>query len=54
MAGEVDEFGPAAIAEEIAEALPNATLRRADELNHFGPFVDPAAIAELVREAVTL
>jgi pimeloyl-ACP methyl ester carboxylesterase len=54
VAGKVDEFGPAAIAREIAEALPNADYVEHDEWNHFTPFIDPAAMAELVREAVTL
>jgi pimeloyl-ACP methyl ester carboxylesterase len=51
VAGRVDEFGPAAIAREIAEALPNATYVEHDEWNHFTPFIDPAAMAELVRNA---
>jgi pimeloyl-ACP methyl ester carboxylesterase len=51
VAGKVDEFGPAAIAQEVAEALPNATYVEHDEWNHFTPFVDPAAMAELVRNA---
>ena len=54
VAGKVDEFGPAAIAREIAEALPNASYVEHDEWNHFTPFIDPAAMAALVREAVTL
>ena len=54
VAGKVDEFGPAAIAGDIAEALPNASYVEHDEWNHFAPFIDPAAMAELVREAVTL
>jgi pimeloyl-ACP methyl ester carboxylesterase len=51
VAGKVDEFGPAAIAREIAEALPNASYVEHDEWNHFTPFIDPAAMARLVREA---
>ena len=54
VAGTVDEFGPAAIAREIAEALPNASYVEHDEWNHFTPFIDPTAMATLVREAVTL
>ena len=51
VAGKVDEFGPAAIAREIAEALPNASYVEHDEWNHFTPFIDPAAMATLVRNA---
>ncbi|MGE5211713.1 MAG: alpha/beta fold hydrolase [Acidobacteriota bacterium] len=51
VAGKVDEFGPAAIAREIAEQLPNATYVERDEWNHFAPFVEPAAMAALIREA---
>jgi pimeloyl-ACP methyl ester carboxylesterase len=54
VAGKVDEFGPAAIAREISEALPNASYVEHDEWNHFTPFIDPGAMAALVREAVTL
>ena len=54
VAGKVDEFGPAAIAREIAEALPNASYVEHDEWNHFTPFIDPAAMAAVVREAATL
>ena len=51
VAGKVDEFGPAAIAREISERLPNATYVERDEWNHFAPFVDPTAMAQLVRNA---
>jgi pimeloyl-ACP methyl ester carboxylesterase len=51
VAGKVDEFGPAAIAREIAGQLPNATYVEHDEWNHFTPFIDPAAMAALVRDA---
>ena len=51
VAGQVDEFGPAAIAGEIAEQLPNATYVQNDDWNHFTPFVDPIAMAGLIREA---
>ncbi len=51
MAGHVDEFGPAAIAREMAGQLPNATYIEHAEWNHFTPFVDPAAMATLVRDA---
>jgi len=51
-AGRVDEFGPAAIAREIADQLPRATYIEREEWNHFTPFIDPAAMAALVRDAV--
>jgi pimeloyl-ACP methyl ester carboxylesterase len=51
VAGHVDEFGPAAIAKEIAAALPNATYVEHDEWNHFTPFIEPAAMAALIRDA---
>lgn len=49
--GKVDEFGPAAIAREIASALPNATYIEHDEWNHFTPFIDPTAMAAIIRDA---
>ncbi len=51
-AGEVDEFGPAAIAREISEELPNAAYIERSEWDHFAPFVDPAGMASLIRDAV--
>lgn len=51
VAGKVDEFGPAAIAGEIAEQLPNGTYIENDEWNHFAPFVDPSGMAQLVIDA---
>ncbi len=53
LAGLVDGFGPSAIAEEIAGQLPNATYIQRDEWNHFTPFIDPAAMAAIVRDAIT-
>ena len=53
LAGKVDEFGPAAIAREIAEALPNATYIEHDEWNHFTPFIDPAAMAAVISDAAS-
>jgi pimeloyl-ACP methyl ester carboxylesterase len=51
VAGKVDEFGPAAIARDIAGQLPNATYVEHDEWNHFTPFIDPAAMAAIVVDA---
>ncbi len=52
VAGKVDEFGPAAIASDIAEQLPNASYIENDDWNHFTPFIEPAAMADIVREAI--
>ncbi len=51
LAGLVDEFGPAAIAEGIAERLPNSTYVQHDDWNHFTPFIDPAAMATIIADA---
>ena len=47
--GAVMPHTPAAIAEQIAQRLPNHTLVAWDDLNHFGPMQDPARLADLVR-----
>lgn len=47
--GAVMSHTPAAIAEQIAQRLPNHTLVAWDDLNHFGPMQDPARLADLVR-----
>ncbi|HWJ63826.1 MAG TPA: alpha/beta hydrolase [Acidimicrobiales bacterium] len=48
--GERDgELGPAAFSGLIADAAPNAELRRYERLSHFGPFEDPDLVA---REAI--
>jgi pimeloyl-ACP methyl ester carboxylesterase len=51
LAGRVDEFGPAAVAEPIAEQLPNSRYIQHDDWNHFTPFIDPAAMARITTEA---
>jgi pimeloyl-ACP methyl ester carboxylesterase len=51
VAGKVEEFGPAAIAREIAGQLPNASYIENDEWNHFTPFIDPGAMASVIRDA---
>jgi pimeloyl-ACP methyl ester carboxylesterase len=51
LAGASDGFGPAAVAGPIAERLPNCTYIQHDEWNHFTPFIDPAAMAAIVRDA---
>jgi pimeloyl-ACP methyl ester carboxylesterase len=52
-AGHVDEFGPAAIAREVAEQLPNGTYVESDDWNHFTPFIEPAEMASLIRKAAS-
>ena len=52
LAGNVEEFGPAAIAEPVAERLANATYIQHNEWNHFAPFVDPAAMAREIAMAM--
>ncbi len=51
VAGKVDEAGPAAIARGVADRLPNATYVEHDEWNHFTPFIEPTAMADLIRDA---
>ncbi len=48
-----DAGGPAAVAPQIAERLPNATFVARPDWNHFTPFVDPAAMAALVADVTT-
>ena len=40
---------PSLLAEPIAEHLPNGRYQPAVDLDHFGPFVDPAHVASIVR-----
>ena len=48
--GRTDEGDPPALfAESIADALPNGRYVLS-HLDHFGPFVDPAAVAGTIRE----
>ena len=50
--GAVTPYGPAAVAGQIAEALPNGRLEPHPDLGHFGPLEDPAAIAAAVQAAL--
>lgn len=50
--GEVTPYGPAAVAGQIAEALPHGRLEPHPDLGHFGPLEDPAAIAAAVQAAL--
>jgi pimeloyl-ACP methyl ester carboxylesterase len=47
-----DGEGPAAVAPLVADRLPNCRLVELPEVDHFAPFVDPAATAELIASAV--
>ena len=47
-----DRGGPAAVAPQIADRLPNATFVERPDWDHFTPFVDPAAMASLIADAV--
>ncbi len=45
------DFGPAAVAQPVAEALPDGRLEVFEALGHFGPLEDPAAVAEAAERA---
>jgi pimeloyl-ACP methyl ester carboxylesterase len=47
--GGFTEFGPAAFAEHIVDALPDARLEVFAALGHFGPLEDPAALAASIE-----
>lgn len=44
-----DGGAPAQLAPMVAEKLPLGQLHRFDDLGHFGPLEDPAAVASVVR-----
>lgn len=46
--GRKDEFGPSAIAGDVADALANGQLLAFDQLSHFGPMEAPAEIAAAI------
>jgi pimeloyl-ACP methyl ester carboxylesterase len=48
VAGRIDETQPAAVAEQIAERLPNGRYVPLPHLDHFGPMTHPAEVAELI------
>lgn len=50
--GAVTPYGPAAVAEQIASALPAGRLETHPDLGHFGPLEDPPAIAAAIRAAL--
>ena len=45
IAGSTDQQGPALLASDIAEALPNGTYEKFDGMTHFAPMEDPKRIA---------
>jgi len=47
------DFGPAAFADEVAQALPLGRRVRYMDLGHFGPLQAPARIAAGIAESVT-
>jgi pimeloyl-ACP methyl ester carboxylesterase len=47
-----DQMGPAEVAPEIAERLPNCLYLEQPDSNHFGPFNDPAGTADLIIDMV--
>lgn len=51
ISGRVEEDQPSRIAEAVADELPNGRYVLAPQLDHFGPFTDPAGIARLVLDA---
>lgn len=53
IAGAVEATGPSAIARPVAERLPNATYVELPDSNHFGPFVEPARIADVVLDSTS-
>ena len=45
-------MGPAQVAPDVADRLPNSLLIAQPDSNHFGPFVDPAGTADLILDMV--
>jgi len=52
IAGRIEPMQPSAIAELIAERLPNARYLQRDDLDHFGPMTHPSEIAEIIAAAL--
>ncbi len=48
--GGADGDGPGVIAPAIAEQLPNSLFIHQADTSHFGPFVDPAGMADLIAD----
>jgi pimeloyl-ACP methyl ester carboxylesterase len=53
VAGGGDTTGPGGFAPEVAAGLPGGTYQRWPELDHFGPMVDPDAVADALVQALT-
>lgn len=51
--GEEEEFGPAAFAPAVADALPHGTLSEHRELGHFGPLEAPEKMAAELAEWIS-
>lgn len=50
--GKIDGMGPAAVAQPIAEQLPNARFVDLPETTHLGPFIDPDGFATLIGDVL--
>lgn len=53
IAGVVETHQPSAFAAAVADRLPNGTLYSRPDLDHFGPFVEPAACSALVDDILS-
>jgi pimeloyl-ACP methyl ester carboxylesterase len=51
--GEADALTPPALAEEIAAAIPGATLHRVADAGHLPPMEEPDAVTGLMRDWLT-
>ncbi|MGA0969845.1 MAG: alpha/beta fold hydrolase [Ilumatobacteraceae bacterium] len=49
ISGVVQDMQPSAFAAAVANRLPNGHLISRSDLDHFGPFVDPSAVAEIIN-----
>ena len=47
--GAMEEFGPSSVAPLAADLIPHGRLEPHDDLNHFGPMVDPAAMSASIK-----
>lgn len=53
VAGRVEPMQPSMIAAGVAERLPNARYLQLDDLDHFGPMVQPQTVADIIAEELT-
>ncbi len=49
ISGVVQDMQPSAFAAIVADRLPNGHLIHRPDLDHFGPFTDPSAVAEIIN-----